>query len=100
MFGLEPDTLKVDLFYKLKATYEEPNGKFSLLFSNSALIDCHYIFPSFINALKVGLAAFKEEYPLKYAEAMKALNKIEADLIEKGTTFCDFAYDLNGVLKD
>ena len=38
--GVEPEDLKVNLFYKLKATYESPNGKFSLIFSNSALVDC------------------------------------------------------------
>jgi hypothetical protein len=55
MFGIEPDTLNVNLYYTLKATYEQPNGKFSLLFSNSAIVDCNYIFDAFISSLEVNL---------------------------------------------
>ena len=51
LFGIEPDTLDVNLHYTLKATYEQPNGKFSLVFSNSAIVDCHYIFDSFLTSL-------------------------------------------------
>ena len=48
MFGITPDLLQVELQYKLKATYKRTNGKFRVAFTNSALIDCHHIFGSFI----------------------------------------------------
>ena len=53
VFGIDPDDLVVDLVYELSATYDKPNGKFSLIFSESAIIDCHYIFSSFIVSLEV-----------------------------------------------
>lgn len=44
MFGITPDILYIELPYTLKATFDKPNGKFDMGYTNSALIDCHYIF--------------------------------------------------------
>ena len=60
MFRIYPETLYVELQYTLKATYDKPNAKFSLFFSNSALVDCHYIFDSFITSLKHNLEKNKQ----------------------------------------
>ena len=63
LFGIDPETLYVELQYNLKATYDKPHAKFSLFFSNSALVDCHYIFESFIASLKHNLEKNKYEQP-------------------------------------
>eukprot|EP00354_Favella_ehrenbergii_P007804 CAMPEP_0170452344 /NCGR_PEP_ID=MMETSP0123-20130129/1273_1 /TAXON_ID=182087 /ORGANISM="Favella ehrenbergii, Strain Fehren 1" /LENGTH=157 /DNA_ID=CAMNT_0010714317 /DNA_START=760 /DNA_END=1233 /DNA_ORIENTATION=+ len=63
VFGIEPEDLVVKLMYTLAATYEKPNGKFSLIFSESAIVDCHYIFSSFLESLEVNLEEIKDEHP-------------------------------------
>ena len=60
IFGITQETLIVNLYYNLKATYQKPNGRFNLIFSNSAIIDCHYIFGAFIDSLKVALLPYKD----------------------------------------
>ena len=99
-FGIEADTFAVELYYNLKSTYERPNGKFSLIFSNAALVDCHYIFPSFIFSLKRNLDKIKDKKPEIYEKAIEVLDNIDEWLTNNDVTFCDFGYDLNGVLKD
>ena len=100
MFGITPDILFIELPYTLKATYEKPSGKFGIGYTNSALIDCHDLFGSFIDSLKQNIEKFKTVNPAQYDSALKVLNDIEAKLESQGITFCDFAYDLNGVLKN
>ena len=100
IFGIEADTFAVELYYNLKSTYERPNGKFSLVFSNAALVDCHYIFPSFIFSLKRNLEKIKDKKPEIYEKAIEVLDNIDEWLTNNDVTFCDFGYDLNGVLKD
>ena len=77
MFGLSTDTGKVDLMYNVTAEYEKPGGKFSIVFSNSAIIDCHYLFDSFLAALSVNLIRYKDMYPDLYEKAVVALEDIE-----------------------
>ena len=76
MFGISQETIIVNLYYNLTATYQKPNGRFNLIFSNSAIIDCHYIFGAFIDSLKVALLPYKDEYPKAYNEAMELLSEI------------------------
>ena len=68
-FGIDPESLVVNLEYTLDSTYDEPNGKFSLILSNSAIIDCNYVFPQFIGQLETSLDAIKDQYPEFYDEA-------------------------------
>lgn len=99
-FGIDANTFAVELFYTLTSTYERPNGKFSLIFSNAALVDCHYIFPSFIFSLEKNLEKIKVTKPEIYQKAKEVLDQISDWLTVNDVTFCDFGYDLNGVLKD
>ena len=100
LLGVGADTLIVDLPFKLKDTFDKLNGKFSSLFTNSAIVDCHYIFPNLIAGLETSLEGIKFSHPIKYIEAKAALSELKSMLEKSGETFCDFAYDLNGVLKD
>ena len=76
-FGIDVDTFAVELIYNLKSTYSKPGGKFSLIFSNAALVDCHYIFPSFIFSLERNLEKLKDTKPELYKKAMEVLTDIE-----------------------
>ena len=99
-FGIKSDDMIVNLVYTLKASYAKPNGKFSLIFSESAIVDCHYIFSSFIVSLEDKLEEIKDKYPDIYKEAKAALEDFENWLEKRSITFCDFAYDISGVLTD
>ena len=51
LLGIDPNLTKVEILYTLTDTYTKPNGKFSLIFAESAIVDCHYVFPSFLLAI-------------------------------------------------
>ena len=40
-----------DLTYKIKGTYEEADGKFSEVYGNVVLIDCHYLLNTIIDEM-------------------------------------------------
>ena len=60
------DNFVVKLPYQLTATYDEDYGKFGVLFGNIAVIDCHYFFDAFLEALKIEAGNYEEEYPDAY----------------------------------
>jgi hypothetical protein len=64
------------------------------------IIDCHFFFPTFISALEAGLKEIRFSHPIKYAEAMALVEAVKLFLKRTGSNFCDFAFDLNGILKD
>ena len=76
VFGISPEDYTVDLVYEISATYDNPRGKFSLIFAESALVDCHYIFSGFIVGIEVKLEYFKDKYPEDYKKAIAVLNAI------------------------
>ena len=100
MLGINPEDLTVNLVYTLAATYDKPNGKFSLIFSESAIVDCHYVFSSFLQGIEKDIEKYKDKYPKIYNEAVATIEEIRVYLEEHNLTFCAFAYDLNGVLTD
>ena len=63
MLGITPDLLYLELPYTLKATYERTNGKIANIMTNSALIDCHYIFDQFLTTLEGNLEKFRIVFP-------------------------------------
>lgn len=44
VLGIEPRDAVLNFYYTIKQTFSEPNGKFSLIFGNSAIIDCSRVF--------------------------------------------------------
>ena len=42
--------------YTISSAYDEPNAKFSVIFSNAAMIECKSVFNDTIDALKVKAA--------------------------------------------
>lgn len=99
-FGIGPKNATIDLEFVVKQVYDEPNGKFSLVFGNAAMIDCSRVFAEFRDALLVKLEPYETLDPVIYNRGMKVLNEVTNWILERGITFCDFAYDLEGVLKD
>lgn len=100
VFGIDPEDMIVYLNYTLAATYDNPDGKFSLIFSESAIIDCHYIFDQFITSCEAKLDVIKDKDPEIYKLAIEIINKLKNWLDNNDVTFCNYAYDINGVLKD
>lgn len=76
MFGIDPADFIIDLTYTLTASYEKPNGKFSLIFSESAIVDCHYIFSSFLVSIEVKLGEIESKYPEIYKKAVVVVEDI------------------------
>ena len=72
-FGIDEDLLDVNLFYTLKETYSQPMGKFSMIFTNSAIVDCHYVFDSFLYSLRHNIKLQNESKPSPY---FKKVNEI------------------------
>lgn len=68
--------------YKLKATFDKLNGKFTAVFQNSVIIDCHDLFPTFISALEISLKEIRISHPLKYAEAIILIDAVKLYLKE------------------
>lgn len=42
----------------------------------------------------------KDLHPIAYIKGMKMIEKVKAWLAVRSVTFCNFAYDMNGVLTD
>ena len=40
----------LDLEYVISETYDEPNGRFSLIWGNSAMINCNWVFPEILDS--------------------------------------------------
>lgn len=47
--GIRDIDTVLHLTFTIAETYAEPNGKFSLYFSNAAMIDCTYVFDDVID---------------------------------------------------
>ena len=99
-FGIDVSDATLDLQFVVKQVYDEPNGKFSLVFGNAALIDCSRVFSEFRDALLIKLEPFKILNPVLYNKGMAVLEEVTEWILERGITFCDFAFDIEGVLKD
>ena len=54
------------LNYTISQSYEGPNGRYSLVFNNAAIINCHSVFGDLIDALLLKAAPLKEKDPEKY----------------------------------
>ena len=51
--GINGVDTTLELHFVVTQVYEEPNGRFSLVFGNAALIDCSRVFSEFRDALIV-----------------------------------------------
>ena len=98
-FGIGPEDATLDLEFVVKQVYDEPNGKFSLVFGNAAMIDCTKVFSEFRDAIIIKINLIPEEDPM-HQKAMNVLNDATDWILDRGITFCDFAFDIEGVLKD
>ena len=82
----------------MAATYETSNGKFPSAYGNVALLDCHYLLDYFFDYTR---NTYAPTLPFIQRQAfLIALNRLENDLADAGTTWCTFAYEIDGVLTD
>ena len=86
--------------YTIADTYQAPNGKFSLFFSNAAMVECSYVFSDLVSALIYNAQPLKESDEERYDEIVGLLEEIASHLKALGVTFCNFAFDIESVLKD
>ena len=63
-------------------------------------MDCTRVFAEFRDALLEKLAPLETLNPVVYQRAMKVLEEATTWILERDITFCDFAYDIEGVLKN
>lgn len=65
LFGLQSDSANnytgYNLTYYVKSTYDTPDGKFSQIYGNVALIDCAYLADQIIDELFVEADAYRKE---------------------------------------
>jgi hypothetical protein len=82
----------------LAATYESSNGKFPSAYGNVAILDCHYIFNYFFDYAG---AIYAPTLPIaERATFLLAIRRLEKDLLAEGVTWCNFGYEIDGVLTD
>lgn len=83
------------------SVFDKASGKYSSVFGNVAFIDCNFVFSTFIESIRSELdPAWFVESPVEYTEVVAALDKIDEYLTQSGVTMCDFAYEIDGCLKD
>jgi len=71
-----------------------------MIFGNSALLNCKWIFPQFLDALAWKALTIEFTDPSLFDKIMLAVNKIDQWIDEKDVTFCNFTFDIEAVLKD
>ena len=76
--------------FTVKNIFDDSRGKFSVIFGNTAIIDCNYFFLQIVNSIN-------NPYDPKTIDIR---DKIAKYLISQDLTLCDYSYNLNGVLKD
>ena len=102
MFGLgDTNGSNYNLTFRVKDTYASPDGKFSQIYGNAVLIDCHYVLNNVITELFLVLAAEQSKLsPEAYEYLLKALQHIQDEVNAKGINLCQLAYLMIGVLHD
>lgn len=85
----------------VKNAFPDSLGKYSQLFGNVAFIDCHYVFTTFIDSVSNELdPRWFIQHPERYFEIKESLARLKNYVEKTNTTACDFAYEIDAVLKD
>lgn len=71
--GLQEGDKTLNFNYTISETYDEPNGKFSLVFGNAAMISCDSVFQDLVTALTKKAEPLKSKDPENYAKVMRIL---------------------------
>jgi hypothetical protein len=92
------DSLWLD--FTIADTFDQANGKFGAVWGNVALVDCNYLFDQVLVTLA------RDSLPLiitdftRWREINEMINEVQAYNDYYNITFCTYAYELDGVLKD
>ena len=81
----------------IAADYKSSDGKFPSAYGNVALVSCLNLLDWFFEWAEFTVAPTIEG-PIKRAAWILALNNLQNDLAAKNVTWCDFAYEIDGVL--
>ena len=64
------------------------------------MIDCNWVFPELLDAVVAKVTPYEQTHEELYRKTMAVVAVIENRINQNGLTFCKFAFDLEGVLKD
>jgi hypothetical protein len=80
----------------LASTYDASEGKFPAAYGNVALIDCHYMLDYLFD---YAVEDLKPEVPfLLRRRFQNFLDDLKTKASDADFTWCDFAYEIDGVL--
>lgn len=63
-------------------------------------MDCNWVFPELLDSIVAKADLIKEVDPDLYDKIINYITKIDDWLDDKGVTFCNFAFDIEGVLEN
>lgn len=92
--GEEPTLLP----FTVMDLYDDPSGKFSIMFRNVAVLDCHPLLDQIVDYLDTQIQLIPD--PDKKSKANTVLSYVRMYVSYTNTTLCDFAYSLEGRLPD
>jgi len=90
----------VKLSWIVADTYESSAGKFPAAYGSVVLTDCTYLFDKLIDGAFKAIKPFKFTDPVKYFLAYALLTEIQNYLEVTGTTMCDYAMMIDGILEN
>ena len=64
------------------------------------MVECSYVFSDLVDALIYNALPLKDSDRERYDEIVGLLKEIAVHLKDLGVTFCNFAFDIESVLKD
>ena len=70
----------INLEYTVKEIFDDARGKFSVIFGNSAIIDCNYVFSQVIDAILAFIDTYQEVDPDAFKRAEKVVKQMEVFL--------------------
>lgn len=85
--------------FVVAATYDKANGKFPSAYGNVALIDCTYVLDYLFDFAEDEYAQTIDN-PVTKAAFLVYLDALENNVTESGSTFCNYGFTIEGVLKN
>ena len=86
--------------YTIANTFNKSDGKFGSVWGNVALIDCNYVFDNLLDKTMADAAPLFIFDHSKWKEIRDMVDETRAYNDYYNVTLCNWAYELDGVLKD
>ena len=86
--------------FSVKDIFEKSLGKYSSVFGNVAFIDCGYVYQTLVNSIASEIKCEWFEKESRCLATKASLDRISEWLESSGASFCDFAFEMDGCLKE